>query len=237
MFGSPLRVEPVRRARAGAAARRAAVVGLAHAVAQRPLTPVVGVQRLLHEVRPEDRRDRADLLDPLGVVDRAGALPGREAPLLEQPDGVLTQPAPVERVLQLHDLHVAEAGLGRTVLDRVVDRRQGRVDGPVGVVVPEAAAPGVLTRVAGLAVAEAAARRDRGHVVLDDDRELRRRVAGVRHRGVDVQDRVPDRGRLGGDVRRREVRCHRRVVVAVVLPPRRRGQPVGRRRSARSRRS
>src|SRR4051794_4673339 len=84
-------VEPVGRAHAGAAAWRAPVVRLAHAVAQRPLTPVVGVQRLLHVVRPEDRRHRADLLDPLAVVDRAGALPRRQAALLEQADRVLAE--------------------------------------------------------------------------------------------------------------------------------------------------
>src|SRR4051812_9068090 len=82
--------------RAGAAARGAAVVGLADATAQRQLTPVVGVQRLLDLVGPEHRRDGADLVDPLALVDRAGLGPGAQALLLQQPDGVLAQPAAVE---------------------------------------------------------------------------------------------------------------------------------------------
>ena len=68
--GLAVGVEPVRCAHAGTAARRAAVVGLAHAVAQRPLTPVVGMQRLLDVVGAEHGRHRADLLDPLGCRPR-----------------------------------------------------------------------------------------------------------------------------------------------------------------------
>src|SRR4051812_44839792 len=136
--------------RARAAARRAAVVGLADATAQGQLTPVVGVERLLHLVGAEDRRHGADLVDPLALVDRAGLRPGAQALLLQQADRVLAQPVAVERRLELEDAHVGQAGLRRRVLDRVVDGRQRRVVGPVGVVVPEAAAAGVLAGVARL---------------------------------------------------------------------------------------
>ena len=101
MFGSPLALSPLADAGARAAARRAAVVGLAHAVAQRPLAPVVGVQRLLDVVRAEDRRDACgSARSTRCLVDRAGALPGRDALLLEQADRVLAQPAAVERRLR-----------------------------------------------------------------------------------------------------------------------------------------
>ena len=92
-----VRRSPVPVTRAGAAARRAAVVRLPHAAAQRQLRPVVRVQRLLDVVRAaEHGRDGADLVDPLGLVHRARRCPGRQALLLEQPDGVLAQPAAVE---------------------------------------------------------------------------------------------------------------------------------------------
>src|SRR5205823_13880299 len=83
--------EAVQPAGGGArpAADRASVVRLAEAVAHGELAPVVGVHVLLQLVRPEQRGRRADLVDPLGLVGRAGLPPGRQPLLLQQPDRVL----------------------------------------------------------------------------------------------------------------------------------------------------
>ena len=51
-------------------------------------------------------------------------------------------------------------------------------------------------------------------------------VAGVAHRRAHAQQRVAHVGGLGRLPRRGEARGHRRVVAAVVLEPRRRGDPV-----------
>ena len=93
-------VEARCRNRARATAHRPAVVGLTQAVPERELTPVARVRTFLQLVRAEDRgRRRAHLADPLGLVGRARAGPVGDALLLEQPDGVLAQPATDERVL------------------------------------------------------------------------------------------------------------------------------------------
>src|SRR6185312_7261775 len=67
---------------------------------------------------------------------------------------------------------------------------------------------------------------DRRRVVLNEDRVLRGAVARVRHRLRDVVDRGRDFAFHFRDVARGEVARHRRVVVAVVGPPRRREQEV-----------
>ena len=107
MTGSPSEFLPVRGSHAGAAARRAAVVGLAHAVAQRQLRPVVRVQRLLDVVVGAEAVDTVRIRWIHSMWSTApGLFQVRVARLLEQADRVLAQPAPVERALQLHDLHV-----------------------------------------------------------------------------------------------------------------------------------
>src|SRR5882757_5127803 len=155
---------------AGTAAHRAVVVRLAQAVAHRQLAPVVGVDVLLQLVRPGDRAGRADLVDPLAVVGRAGLRPRTQAPFLEQPVGVLAQAVAVHDAADVEQPRVREPGLVERVADRAVDRGERGVVRPVGVLVPHATTARALPRPAGLVVAELRAVRDRVPVGLHDDR-------------------------------------------------------------------
>ena len=185
------------------------------------------MQVLLDVVVAAGGRDRPDALEPLDVIERARSAPRRIRGVVDAVDRVLAQPASVERRAELERFQVWQARLGGGVHHRVVDRRQQRGVGVVGVRVPEAAATRRLPGEAGLRVAEARGVRDRRRVVLDEDRELGARVAGVPHRRVDVEDRVLDRGGLCRHARGGHLARHRAVVVAVVRPPRRGVEEVG----------
>ena len=119
------------------------------------------------------------------------------------------------------------AALGDAVGERLVHLGDGGVVGPVGIAVPDTAPADTLAGPAPLRVPDVVSARDRRPVGLDDQRVVGRRVAGVRHRLGDVADRAGDLVGAGGDGARREPVLHVRVVVAVVLPPPRRRQPVG----------
>ena len=112
------------------------------------------------------------------------------------------------------------------VADGIVDGRHRGVVRPVGVVVPEPAATRRLPGVSRLRVAEPGALRNRRRVRLHDDLVRAVGVAVVQHRLTNVQDGTLDVCGLRRDARRREVRLHVRVVVAVVRPPGRREQEV-----------
>ena len=207
--------------RARAAARAAAVPGLAHAAAGGHLRPVVRVQRLLDVVGAVRAAgaDRPDLVDPLRLVDRRRLGPGGQALLLVQAHRVLAQPTAVEGRGQVERAGVGQPRGGDGALDGVVDGRQRAVVGPVGVGVPEAAAAGVLPGVAALGVPEPRGPRDRRGVGLHEQGPRGVAVAGVAHRGTQVREAGGDPRADGVDVGRGEVRRHRAVVVAVVLPP------------------
>ena len=96
--GLALRVEPVApcACRCRRAARRRCRPGARSCAA--PAGPSSsGAATPGRSSRPKSVDDGADLVDPLGLVDRAGVRPRRQAPLLEQADRVLAQPAAVER--------------------------------------------------------------------------------------------------------------------------------------------
>ena len=148
--------QPRSRRGAGTTAWGPAVPGLADAAAQGELAPVVRVQGFLDVVVGARCGHRADLVDPLALVDRTRSLPAAVV-RLDQVVGVLAQAVAVEGARQVERLDVGQAGVARGAEDRGVDRRQGRGVGPVGIGVPEAAAAGALPGVAGLAVPEGGA--------------------------------------------------------------------------------
>ena len=179
------------------------------------------MQRLLDVVRAVGAAgaDGADLVDPLGLVDGGGLGPGGQPLLLVEPHAALAQAPAVEGRGQVEGAGVGQAGGGDGALDGVVDRGQGAVVGPVGVLVPEAAATRALPGVAALGVAEARGLRDRRGVGLHQERPGVVGVPGVAHGGAQVGEGGGDARADGVDVGRGEVRGDRAVVVAVVLPP------------------